>query len=44
MGRNPRTGETVKVADKRVPFFKIGKKMHERLNGIVSDGDDDMKD
>ncbi|MDI1228692.1 MAG: integration host factor subunit beta [bacterium] len=44
MGRNPRTGETVKVDDKRVPFFKIGKKMHERLNGIVSDGDDDMKD
>ena len=44
MGRNPRTGETVKVDDKRVPFFKIGKKMHERLNGIVSDEEDDMKD
>lgn len=44
MGRNPRTGETVKVEDKRVPFFKIGKKMHERLNGIVSDDEDDMKD
>jgi integration host factor subunit beta len=44
MGRNPRTGETVKVDSKSVPFFKIGKKMHERLNGIVSDGDDDMKD
>lgn len=43
-GRNPRTGETVQVENKRVPFFKIGKKMHERLNGIVSDGDDDMKD
>lgn len=44
MGRNPRTGETVRVDDKRVPFFKIGKKMHERLNGIASDGEDDMKD
>ncbi|MBI1214769.1 MAG: integration host factor subunit beta [Alphaproteobacteria bacterium] len=44
MGRNPRTGETVYVEDKRVPFFKIGKKMHERLNGLVSDGEDDMKD
>jgi integration host factor subunit beta len=44
LGRNPRTGETVKVDDKAVPFFKIGKKMHERLNGIVSDDDDDMKD
>lgn len=44
VGRNPRTGETVKVSEKRVPFFKIGKKMHERLNGIVSDDPDDMKD
>lgn len=43
-GRNPRTGETVQVSDKRVPFFKIGKKMHERLNDIVSDEPDDMKD
>jgi len=32
VGRNPRTGETVQVAEKQVPFFKIGKKMHERLN------------
>ena len=44
MGRNPRTGETVRVDSKSVPFFKIGKKMHERLNGIVSDEEDDMKD
>ncbi|MBI3441116.1 MAG: integration host factor subunit beta [Proteobacteria bacterium] len=43
-GRNPRTGETVQVNHKRVPFFKIGKKMHERLNGLASSGDDDMKD
>ncbi len=44
VGRNPRTGETVQVDNKRVPFFKIGKKMHERLNGIASDGsgDDDL--
>ena len=42
-GRNPRTGKTVQVAPKSIPFFKIGKKMHERLNGIVS-GEDDMKD
>ncbi len=32
IGRNPRTGEAVQVDDKFVPFFKIGKKMHERLN------------
>lgn len=41
MGRNPRTGETVQVDNKSVPFFKIGKKMHERLNGIESNGDED---
>ncbi|MEB3416455.1 integration host factor subunit beta [Alteriqipengyuania sp. WL0013] len=31
-GRNPRTGEEVDVAAKRVPFFKPGKDMRERLN------------
>ena len=31
-GRNPRTGETVEVPGKRVPFFKPGKEMRARLN------------
>ena len=31
-GRNPRTGETVSVAQKSVPFFKTGKQLRERLN------------
>ncbi len=31
-GRNPRTGETVHVAAKRLPFFKTGKALRERLN------------
>ncbi len=31
-GRNPRTGETVNVAAKRVPYFKAGKEIRERLN------------
>ena len=31
-GRNPRTGESVEVPAKRVPFFKPGKEMRERLN------------
>jgi len=31
-GRNPRTGETVPVDDKYVPFFKTGKELRERLN------------
>ena len=32
IGRNPRTGEAVDVAAKKVPFFKMGKAMQERLN------------
>ena len=31
-GRNPRTGESVDVEAKRVPFFKTGKDLRERLN------------
>lgn len=33
MGRNPRTGETVSVEEKHVPFFKTGKLLRDRLNG-----------
>lgn len=32
-GRNPRTGESVQVAEKHVPFFKTGKLLRDRLNG-----------
>ncbi|WP_188055779.1 integration host factor subunit beta [Sphingosinithalassobacter sp. CS137] len=32
VGRNPRTGETVTVSAKRVPYFKPGKEMRLRLN------------
>jgi integration host factor subunit beta len=31
-GRNPRTGETVDVPAKHVPFFKSGKELRARLN------------
>jgi len=31
-GRNPRTGASVDVAAKRVPYFKPGKEMRDRLN------------
>ena len=31
-GRNPRTGESVEVPQKRVPYFKPGKEMRARLN------------
>ena len=32
-GRNPRTGESVAVQAKALPFFKTGKVLRERLNG-----------
>ena len=32
VGRNARTGESVEVDAKRVPYFKPGKEMRERLN------------
>ena len=33
IGRNPRTGESVEVDEKHVPFFKTGKLLRDRLNG-----------
>ena len=32
VGRNPRTGATVRVARKAVPFFKTGKQLRDMLN------------
>ena len=31
-GRNPKTGESVEVPEKRMPFFKAGKEIKELLN------------
>lgn len=36
-GRNPRTGETVHVAPKKLPFFKVGKDLKERVNASLPD-------
>jgi integration host factor subunit beta len=32
-GRNPKTGEFAKVARKKLPFFKAGKELRERVDG-----------
>ncbi|MDG4718809.1 MULTISPECIES: integration host factor subunit beta [Thalassospira] len=32
VGRNPRTGDAVPVGEKKVPYFKTGKQLRERLN------------
>ncbi|MBI3626056.1 MAG: integration host factor subunit beta [Candidatus Rokubacteria bacterium] len=31
-GRNPKTGTSVSVPEKRVPFFKVGKRLREHVN------------
>ena len=31
-GRNPKTGESVRVAPKKLPFFKSGKELKERVD------------
>jgi integration host factor subunit beta len=44
IGRNPRTGEAVQVPEKRVPFFKTGKDLRERMNGGADHGEDEDDD
>jgi len=31
-GRNPKTGEKIPVKQKRLPFFKVGKELREKVN------------
>lgn len=33
IGRNPKTGEAIKVKAKTIPFFKVGKELKERVDG-----------
>jgi integration host factor subunit beta len=32
-GRNPKTGKEVEVKPKRLPYFKVGKELKDRMNG-----------
>ena len=45
-GRNPKTGESVQVATKKLPFFKSGKELKERVDYCcllyTSDAADDL--
>ena len=34
-GRNPRTGESVRIPAKKYLHFRIGKQLHERINRTV---------
>ena len=33
MGRNPKTGEVIQVKPKKLPFFKVGKELRDKVNG-----------
>ncbi len=35
VGRNPKTGETVELPGKHVPYFKPGKELRERVNAGI---------
>lgn len=37
LGRNPKTGDAVKLAGKYVPHFKPGKEMRDRVNQSLHD-------
>lgn len=32
-GRNPRTGQSISVRPKKLPFFKVGKELREQVDG-----------
>ena len=32
LGKNPKSGERVKVGSKKLPYFKVGKELKNRLN------------
>ena len=33
MGRNPKNGKAIKVEEKKLPYFKAGKRLKARVNG-----------
>ena len=37
MGRNPKSGEAIQVKPKKMPFFKVGKEMKERVDSSSVD-------
>ena len=33
-GRNPKTGKVISVAQKKLPFFKVGLELRQRVDGL----------
>lgn len=38
-GRNPKTGEKIPVPPKKLPFFKVGKELKERIDNLAEAAD-----
>jgi integration host factor subunit beta len=38
-GRNPKTGDLIEVKPKKLPFFKVGKELRERVGGADADAE-----
>ena len=38
-GRNPRTGQSIEVKPKKLPFFKVGKELRERVDSKPASAD-----
>ncbi|RMG42823.1 MAG: integration host factor subunit beta [Candidatus Dadabacteria bacterium] len=38
-GRNPKTGEKIHVPPKKLPFFKVGKELKERIDNVADTGE-----
>jgi integration host factor subunit beta len=36
-GRNPKTGAVIDVCEKKLPFFKVGKELKERVDSSLED-------
>jgi integration host factor subunit beta len=34
-GRNPKTGKIIEVQEKKLPFFKVGKELKDRVDGKI---------
>jgi integration host factor subunit beta len=43
-GRNPRTGQSIEVKPKKLPFFKVGKELRELVDGKESPGGEDSEE
>ena len=38
-GRNPKTGVSIQISPRRIPFFKVGKEIREKINSGSGDPD-----